>query len=41
MIGAVESGSPDLNSVVGCLDDGILFRMKATAELMAFAGRNA
>jgi hypothetical protein len=41
MVRAVEGGSPDLHSMVGRLNDGILLCMKATAEFMAFSRRDA
>jgi hypothetical protein len=37
MIGAVEGGSPDPHPMIGCLDDGILFRMESAAEFVAFS----
>ena len=40
MVCAIEGGSADLDTVVGRLDDGILFCMKAPAEFMPFSGRN-
>jgi hypothetical protein len=40
MIGAVKGRPLDPHPMVGCLDNGILLGVKATAEFMAFSGRD-
>ena len=41
MIRTVEGGSPNLDSVIGGLDDRILFRVEPAAEFMSFSGGDA
>ena len=36
MVCAIKGGSPDPHTMIGGLDDGILFCMKPAAELMSF-----
>jgi hypothetical protein len=40
MVGTVKGGSPDLHSMVGGLNNGILLGVEATAELVSFPGRD-